>query len=107
MKDRLEALKQDALEQLHKVADGNHLNELRVKYLGKKGALTEILRGMGSLSAEERPVIGQVANEVRGAIEALVEEKSVITSYSIHYTNLYDVDFYDKLTTPEVNFKKK
>lgn len=76
MKDRLEALKQDAVEQLRKVADGNHLNELRVKYLGKKGALTEILRGMGSLSAEERPVIGQVANDVRGAIEALVEEKS-------------------------------
>ncbi|MNI25317.1 Phenylalanine--tRNA ligase alpha subunit [compost metagenome] len=52
-----------------------NLNDLRVKYLGKKGALTEILRGMGSLSAEERPVIGQVANEVRGAIESLIERK--------------------------------
>lgn len=75
MKERLEALKQEAVEQLGGVADVAQLNDLRVKYLGKKGALTEILRGMGALSAEERPVIGQVANEVRGVIEALVEEK--------------------------------
>lgn len=75
MKERLIALKQEALAQLGEVADAAHLNDLRVKYLGKKGPLTEILRGMGSLSAEERPVIGQVANEVRGAIESLIEEK--------------------------------
>ncbi|MEF2966929.1 phenylalanine--tRNA ligase subunit alpha [Paenibacillus sp. M1] len=75
MKERLEALKHEALEQLGKVGDAAELNYLRVKYLGKKGALTEILRGMGGLSAEERPVIGQVANEVRGAIEALIEAK--------------------------------
>ncbi|WP_055109027.1 phenylalanine--tRNA ligase subunit alpha [Paenibacillus ihumii] len=75
MKERLEALKHEAVAQLNSVADAAQLNDLRVKYLGKKGALTEILRGMGALSAEERPVIGQVANEVRSAIEALVEEK--------------------------------
>lgn len=75
MKERLIELKQEAVAQLSKVADATHLNDLRVKYLGKKGPLTEILRGMGSLSAEERPLIGQVANEVRGAIESLIEEK--------------------------------
>ncbi|AZK48217.1 phenylalanine--tRNA ligase subunit alpha [Paenibacillus lentus] len=75
MKERLEALKQEAVAQLKSVADAAQLNDLRVKYLGKKGALTEILRGMGGLSAEERPVIGQVANEVRTAIEDLIEEK--------------------------------
>ncbi|WP_110933626.1 phenylalanine--tRNA ligase subunit alpha [Paenibacillus bouchesdurhonensis] len=75
MKERLEALKQEAVAQLNAVADAVQLNDLRVKYLGKKGALTEILRGMGALSAEERPVIGQVANEVRTAIEDLIEEK--------------------------------
>lgn len=75
MKERLEALKQEAVAQLNAVADATQLNDLRVKYLGKKGALTEILRGMGALSAEERPVIGQVANEVRTAIEDLIEEK--------------------------------
>lgn len=75
MKERLELLKTEALKALAETSDAGHLNELRVKYLGKKGALTEILRGMGGLSAEERPVIGQVGNEVRGAIEALIEEK--------------------------------
>jgi phenylalanyl-tRNA synthetase alpha chain len=75
MKERLEALKQEALQELAAVQNQQELNELRIKYLGKKGPLTEILRGMGALSAEERPVIGQVANEVRAAIEAVIEEK--------------------------------
>lgn len=75
MKERLEALKKDALAELAGVNDAQALGDIRVKYLGKKGALTEILRGMGALSAEERPVIGQVANDVRGAIEAVIEEK--------------------------------
>ncbi|KKO52941.1 phenylalanine--tRNA ligase subunit alpha [Paenibacillus sp. DMB20] len=75
MKEKLLALKQEALGLLREIADPNSLNDLRVKYLGKKGALTEILRGMGSLSAEERPVIGQVANDVRGAIEAVISGK--------------------------------
>ncbi|WP_106766616.1 phenylalanine--tRNA ligase subunit alpha [Paenibacillus faecalis] len=75
MKEKMEALKQEALAQLQEVTDPQSLNDLRVKYLGKKGALTEILRGMGSLSAEERPVIGQVANEVRGAIEEVITGK--------------------------------
>ncbi|OAB48602.1 phenylalanine--tRNA ligase subunit alpha [Paenibacillus antarcticus] len=75
MKERLEALKNEALAQLQEVDSPENLNDLRVKYLGKKGALTEILRGMGSLSAEERPVIGQVGNEVRAAIESVIEVK--------------------------------
>ncbi|AWP26143.1 phenylalanine--tRNA ligase subunit alpha [Paenibacillus sp. Cedars] len=75
MKEKLEALKQEALAQLQDVNDPQQLNDLRVKYLGKKGALTEILRGMGALSAEERPVIGQVANDVRGAIEEVISSK--------------------------------
>lgn len=75
MKERLEALRTEALGELEQVRDPQQLNDLRVKYLGKKGALTEILRGMGALSAEERPVIGQVGNEVRAAIEAVIEAK--------------------------------
>ncbi|MBB3129342.1 phenylalanyl-tRNA synthetase alpha chain [Paenibacillus rhizosphaerae] len=75
MKEKLEALRQEAIAQLNDVADVQTLNDLRVKYLGKKGALTEVLRGMGALSAEERPLIGQVANDVRGAIEGLIESK--------------------------------
>ncbi|MDW7675463.1 MAG: phenylalanine--tRNA ligase subunit alpha, partial [Bacillota bacterium] len=51
------------------------LNDFRVKYLGKKGLLTGVLRGMGSLSQEERPIIGQLANEVRDSLEAMIEVK--------------------------------
>lgn len=75
MKEKLQALKSDALFALQEVDSLTALQELRVKYLGKKGALTEILRGMGSLSAEERPVIGQIANEVRSEIEQELQAK--------------------------------
>ncbi|MDF2671725.1 MAG: subunit alpha of phenylalanyl-tRNA synthetase [Paenibacillus sp.] len=75
MKERLLALKAEALQELQQVSSSQQLNDLRVKYLGKKGPLTEILRGMGALSAEERPVIGQVANDVRAAIEEVLEAK--------------------------------
>ncbi|WP_438446545.1 phenylalanine--tRNA ligase subunit alpha [Gorillibacterium sp. sgz5001074] len=75
MRERLEALRTEALQELAGVSGLPELNELRVKYLGKKGALTEILRGMGGLSAEERPVIGQVGNEVRAAIEEVIGRK--------------------------------
>ncbi|MCC2685541.1 MAG: subunit alpha of phenylalanyl-tRNA synthetase [Paenibacillaceae bacterium] len=68
-------MRQAALGELEQTANQQQLDELRVKYLGKKGALTEILRGMGALSAEERPVIGQVANEVRAAIEGVISAK--------------------------------
>lgn len=76
MQKTLLELKEAALEQLGKAEGLSELNDLRVKYLGKKGGLTELMKGMGKLSAEERPLIGQLANEVRGAIEALLQEKT-------------------------------
>lgn len=78
MKERLEELRVEALQELQGVETPQALNDLRVKYLGKKGALTEILRGMGGLSAEERPIIGQVANDVRSAIESVIEQKAIV-----------------------------
>ncbi|MFD2114410.1 phenylalanine--tRNA ligase subunit alpha [Paenibacillus yanchengensis] len=75
MKERLVQLKEEALQQLQDVSNPQTLNDLRVKYLGKKGALTEVLRGMGSLSAEERPQVGEVANQVRTAIESIIASK--------------------------------
>jgi phenylalanyl-tRNA synthetase alpha chain len=75
MKERLKALKEEVMKTAKTVSGSQELNDLRVKYLGKKGPLTEILRGMGTLSAEERPVIGQLANDVRQAIEQLLEAK--------------------------------
>lgn len=75
MKTALEAIKKTALDELNKVVDVKELDNLRVKYLGKKGELTAILKQMGGLSAEERPLIGQLANEVRENIEKYIEEK--------------------------------
>jgi phenylalanyl-tRNA synthetase alpha chain len=75
MKTALEAIRAMAQKELAEVADPKALEDLRVKYLGKKGELTAILKQMGSLSSEERPKIGQLANEVRSAIEAKIAER--------------------------------
>ena len=69
MKEQLEAIRAQAEAELENDASQQALEELRIKYLGKKGALTAILKQMGKLSAEERPVIGQLANQVRASIE--------------------------------------
>ena len=73
MKDRLEALRQKAKADLAAVKDLKQLEELRVRLLGKKSELTEILRGMGALPAEERPQMGQLVNEVRKELEESLE----------------------------------
>ena len=73
MKEMLNQIRQTALE---KIAAGEDLEQIRIQYLGKKGELTAVLRGMGKLSAEERPVIGQLANQVREEIEAAVAQKA-------------------------------
>ncbi|MEG1153645.1 MAG: phenylalanine--tRNA ligase subunit alpha [Ruthenibacterium sp.] len=70
MKDALQKIRQDADTLIGKAADALALEELRVRFLGKKGELTAILKQMGGLSAEERPVIGALANDVREAIAA-------------------------------------
>ena len=72
MKETLQRILAEAISALE--APDCNIEEIRIKYLGKKGELTGVLRGMGQLSAEERPVIGQLANEVRGAIEAKITE---------------------------------
>ena len=74
MKQQLETIRQNALKELENATEQT-LETLRVKYLGKKGELTAILKQMGKLSAEERPVIGQLANEVRGNIETFMAKR--------------------------------
>jgi len=69
MREQLESIRKKAEAELCEISSGNELENLRVKYLGKKGELTSILKQMGSLSAEGRPIIGQLANEIRSAIE--------------------------------------
>ncbi len=73
MQEQLNQIQCDAIEEIKSSTSSQGIEEIRVKYLGKKGLLTGILRGMGKLSKEERPVVGKVANEVREAIEKELE----------------------------------
>ena len=75
MKQQLEAIRQQALAALEEASTPAALEELRVKLLGKKGELTAVLKQMGKLSPEERPVMGQIANSVRAAIEEKLEQR--------------------------------
>jgi len=75
MQNQLMRILQEAKEHLQKASSVTETEELRVKLLGKKGKLTEILRSMGSLAPEERKEFGKAANTVRAEIEALLEEK--------------------------------
>lgn len=72
MKDIIEKLRAKAMEEIAKSDD---IEALRIKYLGKKGELTALLRGMGSVSPEDRPKIGQLVNEVRETIEGAIDQK--------------------------------
>lgn len=75
MKEKLSAIKESAAAELRSAADIKELEAVRVKYLGKKGGLTAVLRGMGALVPEERPRIGQIANEVRAQLENMLTER--------------------------------
>lgn len=75
MKEKLDKIRLSARELVEKCAELREIEDIRVKFLGKKGELTSVLRGMGALSAEERPVIGALANEIRADIEGVIEAK--------------------------------
>ena len=75
MKEQLEAIRQEAEAALQTCTDAKQLDAIRVQYLGKKGALTAILKQMGKLSAEERPVMGRLANAVRSDIESAITKQ--------------------------------
>ena len=75
MKEQLEQIRQQALSAMDAARDAAELDSLRVRFLGKKGELTAMLKQMGKLSAEERPVMGQAANAVRAAIEEKLEDR--------------------------------
>ncbi|MCW2276763.1 phenylalanine--tRNA ligase subunit alpha [Heliophilum fasciatum] len=76
MREQLEAIRQQAAGELQGLDNLEQVQEWRVRYLGKKGELTAVLRGMGGLSAAERPIIGAIANEVRANLEELLEAKT-------------------------------
>ncbi len=75
MKQKLQSIKETVSQELLNIQDLNSLEDLRIRYLGKKGELTAVLKGMGALSAEERPVIGALANEIRSYLENEIETR--------------------------------
>ena len=75
MKQQLELIRQQAMVDLENATSPAQLEELRVKILGKKGELTAVLKMMGKLTPEERPVMGQIANSVRTDIEQKLESR--------------------------------
>jgi phenylalanyl-tRNA synthetase alpha chain len=94
MRDRLLALQAEASGAIVDAPDLETLREVKVKYLGKKGEITSVLRGMGKLSAEERPVIGALANDVREMLSTLIEETE---------TNLEEAKMAEKLANENVD----
>ncbi len=76
MREELKRVKDEAMRAIEATPTAAALQELRVKYLGKKGALTGILRGMGAVPADERPALGQLANDTRDAIEARLADRT-------------------------------
>ena len=75
MKELMQALRESSIQAILDAVDAEELENLRVRYLGKKGELSAILRQMGKLSAEERPVMGQRANQLRSEIESAIEKR--------------------------------
>jgi len=78
MVKQLEAIRQQAIEAFTAAADGDALQDLKVKYLGKKGELTGVLKGVGALSPEDRPRIGQLVNRIKAELEQAIEARSSV-----------------------------
>lgn len=75
MKEKLEALREQALRELENLHTPKDLEEFRIRVMGKKGSLTELLRGMGSLPADERPKVGQMVNQLRSELETALAQR--------------------------------
>lgn len=85
MEQQLKQLEQEALAKLQAASNLKELNDVRVAYLGKKGPITDLLKGMGKLSPEERPKMGALVNAVRENVTAQLEEKvAVLEEQAIH-----------------------
>jgi phenylalanyl-tRNA synthetase alpha chain len=107
MRDKLQAILKSAEEEIKIVTSSEQLDEFRVKYLGKKGVLKEILKGMGKLSNEERPLIGKFANETRENIEKHIESmKERIKSIELE-NQLLKEDIDVTLPSSEINIGHK
>lgn len=75
MKEKLENIREEALELIEKADDLDTLTELKVRFLGKKGDITAVLKNMGQLPPEERPVVGKMANKLKGEIGSFIDKR--------------------------------
>lgn len=90
MKQKLQEIKTTVEKLLSEASDLNSLEDIRIKYLGKKGELTAVLKGMGALSAEERPIIGALANEIRDFLGAEIDSKKAELEQKLQDEKLKD-----------------
>ena len=90
MKELMKELREAAIKAVNEAGSVELLEAERVKYLGKKGEFTAILRQMGKLSAEERPVMGQLANKMRGEIETAIDERKTALTAALMEKKLED-----------------
>ena len=81
MREELQAIQEEGLEALRQVNNLKELESLRIDFFGRKGKLTDVMKGMGKLSQDQRPIIGKLANEIRTALtEAFESTKNVLES---------------------------
>lgn len=73
MREQLEQMRDEALRSIVQAVDEKALQDIRVRFLGRKGELTALMKGLGALSAEERPVVGQLVNTIKDEIESHLE----------------------------------
>lgn len=78
LKEQLQAIQQKAIERLEQAKETQAVEDIRIKYLGKKGDVTQVLKGMKDLSPKERPIVGKLANDVRDTIQAKIGERKAV-----------------------------
>ena len=88
MKEKLQQIQEAALAQINNCATPEELNDVKVKYLGKKGELTAVLKGMKDVAPEDRPKVGQMVNETRESIESVLEDKKTNMARAIREAKL-------------------
>lgn len=100
MQNKLQQLKQEVLEQLSKARDSQSLRDLEIKYLGRKGRLTKILRGLANLSTEEKKVVGKLANEIKLELQRKFQETKRTVEGKTKTDEVVDVTLPGKKITP-------
>ena len=108
MKEKLEQIKAEAVAKIQEADVPEKLNDVRVKFLGKKGELTAVLKGMKDVAPEERPKVGQLVNDTRAAIEELLEESKAKMEKAIREENeKIEVHKFKQLYRRELNWMRR